>query len=468
MWFNSFVFLVFITLFFALWQHFRRTQTSRWQLLTVASFIFYGWWDWRFCFLLLGSGLVDFYAAQGMQRHPQHRRLLLWLSMVVNLGALATFKYLGFFTASINQAFSAMGWHGAIPIVELALPVGISFYTFQSMSYTIDVYRGQMLPTRSLCHFFAYLSMFPQLVAGPIVRAKDMLPQLLQLRSTGEWMRWDGLKLITLGFFKKLVLADNLAPIVNAAFDANNLTPSMPYWWVIITMFAFQIYYDFSGYSDIARGLSKWMGLELPLNFERPYAATSLREFWSRWHISLSTWFRDYVYIPLGGSRDGQAAAHRNMWITMLLSGLWHGAAWNFVIWGALHALYLSLERLWHWPEKLNSLPAGRCIAWLALILQVWIGWVFFRATSFGQAAEIVGILFNPTLIDLSPVLAISKFAILILMLAVAFETRHWFSRSWQRWSLRLPVLEPAAIAVLLTLSVYFRGPGSAFIYFQF
>ena len=223
------------------------------------------------------------------------------------------------------------------------------------MSYTIDVYRGRMKPVTNLFHFFAFLSMFPQLVAGPIVRARDLIPQLEKNRDTTEAERWDGLKLIVGGYFKKVVIADNLAPFVNTAFAAVPSPDSSLYWWLVIAAFAFQIFFDFAGYSDIARGLAKWMGYDFLVNFDHPYTSTSLREFWARWHISLSTWFRDYVYIPLGGSKKGESWGHVSMWMTMVISGLWHGAAFHFLVWGAVHALFLSIERITLWPERLKK-----------------------------------------------------------------------------------------------------------------
>ncbi len=298
----------------------------KWAYLVAASFFFYGWWDWRFLFLILASGFIDYFGALGIQRYPGRRKLFLVLSVLGNVGSLAIFKYSGFIAENIDRFLELLGMSQRladnIPEFMLILPVGISFYTFQSMSYTIDIYRGKMEPTRNVLHFFAYLSLFPQLVAGPIVRARDLMPQLKKLRPTTEVERWNGFKLIMIGFFKKVVLADNIAPLVNSGFTNIHQTSNSLFWWVMVIGFAFQIYFDFSGYSDIARGLAKWMGLNFRLNFNHPYHSRSLREFWSRWHISLSTWFRDYIYIPLGGGRKGRLNAHIFMWITMVVSGL--------------------------------------------------------------------------------------------------------------------------------------------------
>ena len=343
--FNSLAFLVFAAIFFAVWPRIRHLLVTRSTFIVAASFVFYGWWDWRFLFLIIASGLVDFCCALGIEKFPKARKAFLFLSLFCNIGSLAVFKYLDFFIENLNSTSQWISSPLNIPAAELILPVGISFYTFQSMSYTIDVYKGEMKPTRNLSHFFAYLSMFPQLVAGPIVRARELIPALESHQPVKQGDLWLGLRWIVHGYFKKMVIADSFAPVVASAFESGSVAPSCSYWWCIVVMFAFQIYCDFSGYSDIARGLGKWMGFDFPENFNHPYIARGFRDFWSRWHISLSTWFRDYVYVPLGGSRVSQPKAHFNMWVTMLISGFWHGAAWTFLIWGALHALYLSVER---------------------------------------------------------------------------------------------------------------------------
>ena len=363
--FNSVIFLLFAALFFLGWQIANKQNNIRWFYLTAASLFFYGWWDWRFIFLIVASGLIDFWAGLAMQNRPHRKTLYLVASLAGNLGSLAAFKYSSFFAENIDLIAITLGqdWgvQERLPSALLILPVGISFYTFQSMSYTIDIYRGQLKPTKNILHFFAYLSMFPQLVAGPIVRARDILEQLKTKHIVTEQDRWDGTRLILGGYFKKVVIADNLGIVVERAFSSPDPSQSSVHWWAIAiaTAFAFQIYCDFSGYSDIARGLARWMGYRFKLNFNHPYIAVSIRDFWTRWHISLSTWFRDYVYIPLGGSRNGTFRSHLNMWITMIVSGVWHGAAWTFVIWGVLHALYLSLERLNRWPEQVAQLPLG-------------------------------------------------------------------------------------------------------------
>ncbi len=470
--FNSFEFVLFIALFFAGWPLLKKNPSARWGYLVAASFFFYGWWDWRFLFLILVSGFIDFFAALAMDRWPQARRFLLGLSIFGNVGVLGTFKYFDFFLEAVNAVGGAFGATEPLPMANLVLPIGISFYTFQSMSYTIDVYRGNLRPTNNVLHFFAYLAMFPQLVAGPIVRASDLLPQLASPPRVTEQQRWDGTTLVVFGFFKKVVVADSLAGMVNRAFWTPEPLESAAYWWIIMIMFAFQIYCDFSGYTDIARGLGKWMGYEYPKNFRHPYISTSFREFWTRWHISLSTWFRDYVYIPLGGSRGSESEGMRNMWIAMVVSGLWHGAAWTFVVWGALHALYLSIERVTKWPDKMRTLPGGRHASAVIVFMLVLIAWVYFRALSFGQAQTIIVRLFDLSHWNLARALDLmsGKALLLTALMALRQVYVHLLGEP-ETETPRFPLpkgLQPALLAGLLTACVFFRGPGEAFIYFQF
>jgi len=471
--FNSVIFILFGAVFFSLWPLLRRRNNTRWIYLVAASFLFYGWWDWRFLFLIIASGLIDFFAGLGIERFQRHRKLLLVLSIMGNVGSLAIFKYLDFSVNNINWILGSLGIDIQVPVAHLILPVGISFYTFQSMSYTIDIYRRQLHPTRNIFHFFAYLSLFPQLVAGPIVRARDLLPQLRSYKPLSEQERWDGLKLIVFGFFKKVVVADTLAIAVNTAFGANTPTASCSYWWIIMIMFAFQIYGDFSGYSDIARGLGKWMGYDFPVNFRNPYNASTFREFWQRWHISLSTWFRDYVYISLGGSRKGKMQGYAAMWFTMLLSGLWHGAAWHFIMWAALHSFYLSVERVTNWPRKLAALPGGRHLAALAVFLLTVVAWVFFRAETFSQATEIFGIMFNPTMINYAVADSIiDNNETNVLLIIVGCQLFYYFGLDKSKWATSTSrvgvVLESAFLAFLILTCVFMRAPSNTFIYFQF
>ena len=406
-----------------------------------------------------------------MKAYPRYKTSFLICSILGNVGSLAVFKYSGFIAENLEFLLSVFGIQAAIkaniPNFMLILPVGISFYTFQSMSYTIDIFRGQLQPTKNVLHFFAYLSLFPQLVAGPIIRASDLLPQLTRIHVPTEQERWEGLKLIAHGFFKKVVIADNLAYSINYAFGNPTQANSSFHWWLVITAFAFQIYCDFSGYSDIAQGLAKWMGYDFMLNFNHPYISTSIREFWTRWHISLSTWFRDYVYIPLGGSRCGKFRAQINMFLTMTISGLWHGAAWNFVIWGFLHALFLMIERFTGWPQRIKELPGGRWLASCIVLVQVWVSWVFFRAESLGQAFHILKAMFS-----FSGGFEYQFRITGMAFIAIALLRELYFYLQLDQKPFALPVrqdyLETFVLALLIVSSVYLRGPGSAFIYFQF
>ena len=470
--FNSLVFLIFAAVFFAVWPLVKQRILVRSTFIVIASFVFYGWWDWRFLFLIMGSGLIDFLCGLAIEKYPLRKKLFLWISLLGNIGSLAFFKYLNFFIANINGAGSLLGAPLQISPLELILPVGISFYTFQSMSYTIDVYRGQMKPTRHLSHFFAYLSMFPQLVAGPIVRAKDLIPALEKEQHVSGNDVWTGLQWIVHGYFKKMVIADSFAPAVAAAFESEAVAASAAYWWLILIMFAFQIYCDFSGYSDIARGLGKWMGFEFPPNFNHPYIAVGFSDFWSRWHMSLSTWFRDYVYIPLGGSRVSATRAQVNMWITMLVSGLWHGAAWTFIIWGALHALYLSVERVTGWPKKIAGVPlVGKFLGMAMTFFFTCLAWCFFRAESSGQAFAIIKQLF--AFDELGVNLALSRVgAFRLILISLVFLREGFFAVGADRLDYfkngKYENWRVAFLAIVIVLSILFRGPGSSFIYFQF
>ena len=470
--FNSLVFLVFAAIFFAIWPRIRHQLITRSTFIVIASFVFYGWWDWRFLFLIIASGLIDFFCALGIDQYPRLKKLFLWLSICANVGSLALFKYLDFFIANVNTGSEMFSAPLNIPLAELILPVGISFYTFQSMSYTIDVYKGEMKPTRNMSHFFAYLSMFPQLVAGPIVRARDLIPALETQQDLKQGDLWIGFRWIVHGYFKKMVIADSFAPVIASAFESGSVAPSTTYWWLVVVMFAFQIYCDFSGYSDIARGLGKWMGFDFPENFNHPYVAQGFRDFWSRWHISLSTWFRDYVYLPMGGSRVSQPRAHFNMWVTMLVSGFWHGASWTFVVWGALHAAFLSLERTTQWPKKLATFGfVGVTLNILLTFLLACLAWVYFRAETFEQANAIVVQLVNVS--QLNPNYAMQTIGMLQFVWLGAIIVRElFFALGLHQWSLfKKDGFENARVvflAAVIAISIMFRGPGATFVYFQF
>ena len=341
--FNSFTFGIFLSLVFLIyWGGLRRSIRGQNLLLLAASYLFYGWWDWRFLSLIAISSAVDYAVGQGFARvqDKSSRRWLLGVSLFVNLGMLAVFKYFNFFVETAVQLISTLGFSPNEFSLQIILPVGISFYTFQTLSYTIDVYHRKIEPTQDIIAFFAFVSFFPQLVAGPIERAADLLPQFLKPREFDSALARSGLRLILWGMFKKVVIADNLAPVVDRTFANFTILPTLSLLMGIL-FFAFQIYCDFSGYSEIAVGSARLIGFKLTQNFNYPYLSRNVGEFWRRWHITLSSWFRDYLYIPLGGSRTSTRWRHLlNLIITFTLSGLWHGANWTFVSWGVLHGLF--------------------------------------------------------------------------------------------------------------------------------
>jgi D-alanyl-lipoteichoic acid acyltransferase DltB (MBOAT superfamily) len=388
--FNSVEFAVFFVVVLALyWQLRGRARNA---LLLVGSYVFYGLWDWRFLGLLALSTVVDFTIGNLLGRtvEPRRRSSLLVVSMVVNLGILGIFKYANFFVDSAVSLLADVGLEPNEPFLQVVLPVGISFYTFQTMSYTIDVYRRRLEPVPDLLVFATFVAYFPQLVAGPIERARILLPQLIgNERSIDEDKVISGLALILLGLFKKVVLADGVAAIADRAFD----DPAGLSWLAVATgvvAFAIQIYGDFSGYTDVARGVSRLLGIELTVNFTQPYLSRNITEFWRRWHISLSNWLRDYLYIPLGGNRAGPVRTYVNLVLTMLLGGLWHGASWNFVVWGGLHGGYLVVHRLVRGGRVDDRPVRGRDLPAVATTFAlVCAAWIFFRAADFGAAAAV-------------------------------------------------------------------------------
>ncbi len=464
--FHSYTFLVFFLA--VLLAHALTPKAQRRYVLLVASYIFYGSWNPKYALLILVSTTIDFAAARGIAdaASPRQRKLFLSLSVATNIGLLGLFKYYNFFSRSVAEYLSL-----SLPLHELLLPVGISFFTFQSMSYTIDVYRGRCPLARDFVDFALFVSFFPQLVAGPIVRAVDFLPQIAaSARRTSEQVR-AGLKRFLLGLFKKIVLADNLALLVDrihqdpAAFSSGDL-------WVGAYAFTFQIYFDFSGYSDMAIGLGKLLGFELPINFRRPYCAINIAEFWRRWHISLSTWLRDYLYVSLGGNQRGETRGLLNLIITMALGGLWHGADWTFVTVGLMLGSYLLIHRLFQllaasrsWVEKL----AGS--RWMA---PVWVLLTFhgnviamsvFRAASIEVAAGMLGRMFSPGG-DFTVTAGATLLLCAVLYAAqIADELFDLYAR-FDDW----PLLLRAAILALViwTIILFTSDEVEPFVYFQF
>jgi alginate O-acetyltransferase complex protein AlgI len=464
--FNSTVFLQFLSAFLLLYYLCRRSLFQRNLLIVGGSWLFYGWWDWRFLGLLIFSGCFDFVVGLllGMTTATRKRKLVLRLSVATNLCLLGFFKYYDFFVGSMADLLTRLNVPFHASTLGIILPVGISFYTFQSLGYVMDVYRGQMQPTRNLLHYLAYVSFFPQLVAGPIQRGHDLLPQLQRTLIITRPMIEEGAWLILWGMFKKVVMADNLAPLVELVFENN--AASGPAVMAGALAFAFQIYGDFSGYSDLARGIARLLGFELRQNFDLPYFAADLRDFWRRWHITLSTWLRDYLYISLGGNRRGTLRTYANVLMTMLLGGLWHGAAWNFLLWGAWHGAGLVCTQLWqNHRSPTRSLPL-----WLSLpatFLFVLYGWVLFRAGSLAHIRQMTSALAIWT----TPTWFPHYLASLLLLIAPLVAVEMWQKRANNQFAtLAAPLWLRSSIqgGLLLAVLLFWEKKSVPFIYFQF
>lgn len=492
--FNSFEFFVFLPVFFLLywWVFDFLIKEAKHQLLfqnllvVAASYLFYGWWDWRFLILIAFTSLCSFLSGIAIDKSSTKQLKTFWmvLNVVINLSILGVYKYYDFFVSSLASAFNI---NAETHLLHLVLPVGISFYTFQALSYSIDVYRKKMEPTRDIVSFFAFLSFFPQLVAGPIERATNLLPQFLKKRSFNYTKAVDGLRQILWGMFKKVVVADNCAFFVDTiygnveGYNASTLA-------IAAVLFSFQIYCDFSGYSDIAIGLGKLFGIDLMRNFNVPYFSRDIAEFWRRWHISLTTWFRDYVYIPLGGSRptnkqgvalcgfSKKAVVVRNTFIIFLLSGFWHGANWTFVLWGAFHALlFLPLILLEKNRKYTDVVAEGKLLPtfkdllrMLTTFILATIGWIIFRADSIDIAINYFTRLFDYTLWGV-PTLTNKVIIFTFLSLMIIIE---WFHRGCNHgFTLErvnnkfLRYIIYFAISFLIVINM---GPEQNFIYFQF
>ena len=462
--FNSIDFAIFLPLVFgAFWLLPKR---SDWQnsILLLASLVFYGWWDYRFLSLILFSTVVDFTIGQQIHRTNAKgkRKMLLGISLFTNLGLLGFFKYFNFFQNSFIQAFTFFGHDLEGLSLTIILPVGISFYTFQTLSYTIDVYRKEMKPVAKFIDFATFVTFFPQLVAGPIERAKTIIPQLQASRIFDYQLAKSGLHLIIFGLFRKIVIADNLGIYVDRIWQYPNAIT--PYMVVLASVFfSVQIYMDFSGYSRIARGVAQLFGIKLMVNFNYPYKSTSFSEFWSRWHISLSTWFRDYLYIPLGGNRRGPKRTLINLCLVFTISGLWHGADWSFVLWGFMHFLLLTSERFIKLP-KTNVMDL---LKWVNVLFMVNLTWILFRADTIANAWVFIRQLFKyqpllgyDSLTFQSPfLLALNLFLVLSLPLLLMIERRFYDFKIWK---------QNVLLIGLLLFTSMFLTTGETFIYFQF
>jgi alginate O-acetyltransferase complex protein AlgI len=458
--FNSFIFLfAFLPITYIVFWALRSTQ-ARYIWLTVTGYVFYGYWDPRFCLLMAFSTLVSYSAGLGMARWPDRKKVFLVVPIVVDLAVLAFFKYANFAIDSARSVVNFLGAEVTLPHLDIILPVGISFYTFHTITYIVDSYRGVIKPTRNLFEFSTYVSLFSQLVAGPIVRFRQIEEDLENLGAADRtrWIRL-GVSFFIVGLVEKVVVADSLAAFVDPALTRYDELSTLGSWLAMLG-YSFQLYFDFSGYSTMAVGLGYLFGIRIPQNFNSPYKALDPSDFWRRWHISLSSVLRDYLYIPLGGNRGGEWKTYRNLTITMLLGGLWHGAAWTFVVWGAYHGLLLVVYRLTarHW----DALPA--VTRQLAMFLLAVVGWVFFRSTDFGMAATLLGQMFWPAsgLNVAEPLLAAGVLGIAAWWGMVgpnAFDMRH-------EWTWRHSVALTAAAAASLAIIAGSRP--SPFVYFQF
>ena len=470
--FNSLPFAVFLPIVFAVYWALRNSLRSQNVMLLVASYIFYGWWDARFLSLIVASTVVDYLLGQylAVATNALKRKLLLTASMIFNLGLLGVFKYYNFFMENFMEITNTVGFHTNPTLLNITLPVGISFYTFQTMSYTIDIYRKQLEPTKDFIAFAAFVGYFPQLVAGPIERASNLLPQMSKSRNFDYQKAVDGMRQTLWGFFKKVVIADAVAPLVDQAFGDPNGFSAV----ALITgalLFSIQIYCDFSGYSDIAIGISKLFGIDLMQNFRTPYFSRDIAEFWRRWHISLSTWFRDYLYIPLGGSRGSTALKVRNTFAIFIVSGFWHGANWTFIIWGLINALlFLPLLLAKRNRSNLNDPEISDLHRILLTFSITTIAWIFFRADSLSHAIDYLQ---NITIWNSGKSLSIKP--TLVVYIALLFfgdwiGRKHDFALntlsegilSKSPW-LRLTVYLSLAYLILLYI-----GGQQNFIYFQF
>lgn len=476
--FNSIDFALFIPIVFVLyWFVFNKNLRIQNLLIVIASYIFYGWWDWRFLSLIFFSSIVDYSVGLGLKKYQEisKRKLLLWTSILVNLGFLGFFKYYNFFLDNFVSAFTFLGAEIKGNSLHIILPVGISFYTFQTLSYTIDVYRNKLEPTKSFIAFSAFVAFFPQLVAGPIERATNLLPQFYKKRTFSYDKATDGLRQILWGLFKKIVIADTCAGYANTIFNDSEMFSGST---LVIgaLFFTFQIYGDFSGYSDIAIGTSRLFGFDLNRNFAYPYFSRDIAEFWRRWHISLSTWFRDYLYIPLGGSRGGSWMKIRNTFIIFLVSGFWHGANWTFIIWGALNAIYfLPLLLLNKNRSNLNVAASNSVLPSFRELISILItfgltvfAWIFFRAENVTHAFNYIYEIFSSSLFKYPEI-----FPKKVVLLIILFMGVEWLGRknefAIENINYRFPIpVRWISYLMLIGMIFYYSGKAQQFIYFQF
>lgn len=466
--FTEFRFLIFFLIVFCVyWGLQHNTIRKIWLLL--CSYTFYAAWDWRFLSLIIASTMIDYTVGIMLSRTDRVSQRKAWLivSLVANLGFLGFFKYYNFFVESASKMLDFIGLSADLQTLNIILPVGISFYTFQTLSYSVDIYLGKLKTTKNLLDLAVYVAFFPQLVAGPIVRASTFIPQLLQRREFGSVDLRACLILFLIGFIKKACISDNLAPVVDQYFDSPEIYSSLSAWAAVLS-YAVQIYCDFSGYSDMAIACAGILGYELCLNFDFPYFSSNITEFWRRWHISLSTWLRDYLYIPLGGNRGQKIFTYKNLMFTMLLGGLWHGASWNFVIWGGLHGLALIIHREWsrYMAAYTGFTKIRTVLGSLLTFYWVCIAWILFRSVDLQSAIKIVRsfVFFNST--------GTQHFGIPTFGIVVLLGIIHWvgyqglFSEWWRRLSgWNFAVFYGFSVSVVIPFMSTSYAP---FIYFQF
>ncbi|SDH86045.1 MBOAT family O-acyltransferase [Winogradskyella thalassocola] len=479
--FNSIDFAIFLPIIFIIYW-FVANKNLKFQnlIIVIASYIFYAWWDWRFLSLILFSSLVDYLVGLSLskQKSETKRKQLLWISILVNLGFLGFFKYFNFFIDNFTSAFSLFGTEISSSSLNIILPVGISFYTFQTLSYSIDVYKRKLEPTKDIIAFFAFVSFFPQLVAGPIERATNLLPQFYKKRHFDYTKAIDGMRQILWGLFKKIVIADNCAEYANQIFN-NSSDYSGSTLVLGAIFFTFQIYGDFSGYSDIAIGTSRLFGFNLKQNFATPYFSRDIAEFWRRWHMSLSTWFRDYLYIPLGGSRGSHLNKIRNVLIIFLVSGFWHGANWTYIVWGALNALYflpilLTKKNRNHLEvvAKDKRLPSLKDFWLMSFTFGLTVfAWIFFRAESLQHAIAYIKGIFSGSLFNIPQ--SLTNDTLLTLFLICFFIVIEWLGREGQHTLSQFYKIEKRfyrwCFYIIICLLIFMhQGQQQEFIYFQF
>ena len=473
--FNSIIFLILFSIVVPTYYYL--SIKKRKIFLLVVSYFFYGYWDYRFCSLLLLSTVIDYFTGKYIYLSDDNnlRKRFLYISLLTNLGLLGFFKYFNFFITSFNSTIGVFGYQLDFLHINIILPVGISFYTFQTLTYTIDIYRKELNPTKSFVDFALYVSFFPQLVAGPIERAKALLPQIERMPSPTKKQFKEGIALITVGMFKKVMVGDTTGRIVDQIFAQPEYYSSAQVLMGLI-LFSIQIYADFSGYSSIARGTAKMLGIELMENFNQPYLSANITEFWRRWHISLSTWLKDYLYITLGGNRKGNIRTYVNLMLTMLLGGLWHGANWTFVVWGGLHGVYLSIHKMFLGDKKikdsytysgLNSFIVY-CVKIIFTHFLVLFTWLFFRAKTFSEAWYILTRLFNwkSDIYDSRVFGIIATFSIVIVLIDIL---EYYFKRHDFLLLLKEQYRYGIVFTTWLIIFLYLlQAKPMPFIYFQF